>query len=64
MQSYRLVLNGKTGKGIPESSKLEFLEMFLANNFALSGAKYNISGTLNRGGIAYLPLFRTQLAIG
>ena len=33
---FRLVLEGKTGKEIPESSKLEFLEKFLANNFALS----------------------------
>ena len=32
---YRLVLEGKTGKEIPESSRLEFLETFLANNFAL-----------------------------
>ena len=32
--SFRLVLEGKTGKGIPESSRLEFLEKFSANNFA------------------------------
>ena len=31
--------------------------------FALSDAEDNISGTLNRGGIADLPLFRTLLAI-
>ena len=29
---YHLVLEGKTGKEIPKSSRLEFLEMFLANN--------------------------------
>ena len=34
--SFRLVLEGKTGKEIPESSRLEFLEKFLANNFVLS----------------------------
>ena len=29
LRSFRLVLEGKTGKEIPESSKLEFLEEFL-----------------------------------
>ena len=38
---------------IPES--LEFLEKFLANNFALTDAEDNTSGPLNRGGIADLP---------
>ena len=58
--SFRLVLETKTGKEIPESSRLEFLEKFLGNNFALSDAEDN---TLNRGGIADLPLLRTLLAI-
>ena len=49
--SFRLFLGGKTGKEIPELSRLEFLEKFLANNFALSDAEDNTSGTLNRGGI-------------
>ena len=48
---------------IPESSRLEFLEKFLGNNFALSDAEYNTSGPLNRGGIADIPLLRTLLAI-
>ena len=61
--SFRLVLEGKTGKEIPESSKFEFLEKFLANNFALSDAEDNTSVPLSRGGIADLPLFRTLLAI-
>ena len=61
--SFRLVLEGKTGKEIPEPSRFEFLEKFLANNFALSDAEDNTSGTLNRGGIADLPLLRTLLAI-
>ena len=61
--SFRLVLEGKTGKEIPESSRLEFSENFLANNFALSDAVDNTSGLLNRGGITDLPLLRTLLAI-
>ena len=61
--SFRLVLDGKTGKEIPESSRLEFLEEFSANNFALSNAEDNTSGSLNRGGIGDLPLLRTLLAI-
>ena len=60
--SFRLVLEGKTGKEIPESSRLEFLEKFLVNNFALSDAEDNTSGPLDRGGIADLPLLRTLLA--
>ena len=61
--SFKLVLERKTGKEIPESSRLEFLEKFSANNFALSGAEDNTSWSLNRGGIADLPLLRTLLAI-
>ena len=61
--SFRLVLKGKTGKEIPESSRFEFLETFLANNFALSDAVENTSGPSNRGGITDLPLLRTLLAI-
>ena len=34
----------KTGKEIADSSKLEFLEKFSANNFALSDAEDNTSG--------------------
>ena len=62
-RSCKLVLEGKTGKEIPESSRLEFLEKFLANNFALSDAEDSTSGPLNRGGIADLPLLRTLLTI-
>ena len=61
--SFKLVLQGKTGKETPESSRLEFLEKFPANNFALSDAEDNTSGPLNREGIADLPLLRTLLAI-
>ena len=52
--SFRVVLEGKTGKEIPESSGLEFLEKFSANNFALSDAEDKTSGPLNRGSIADL----------
>ena len=61
--SFRLVLEGKTGKEIPESSRFGFVEKFLANNFALSDAVDNTSSPLNRGGIADLPFLRTLLAI-
>ena len=61
--SFRLVLEGKTGKEIPESSRLKFLEKFLANKFALWETEDNTSGPLDWGGIADLPLLRTLLAI-
>ena len=60
--SFRLVLERKTGKEIPESSRFEFLEKFLANNFGLSDAEDKTSGPLNRGGIVDLPLLKTLLA--
>ena len=46
--SFRLVLEGKTCKEIPETSRLEFIEKFSENNFALSDAEDNTSGPLNR----------------
>ena len=61
--SFRLALEWKIGKEIPDSSRLEFLEQFLANNFALSDADDNTSKPLNRGSIADLSLLRTLLAI-
>ena len=36
LYSFRLVLEGKTDKVITKSSRLEFLEKFSVNNFALS----------------------------
>ena len=42
--SFRLVLEEKTVKEIPESSRLQFLEKLLANNFALSEAEDNTPG--------------------
>ena len=61
--SFRLVLEEKAGKEILESSRLEFLEKFSANNFALSDTAGNTSRPLNREGIADLTLLRTLLAI-
>ena len=61
--SFRLVLEGKTGDKMPESSRLEFLEKFLADIFALSEAEDNTSRPLNWEGIADLALVRTLLAI-
>ena len=40
--SFRLVLEGKAGKEIPESSTLEFLEKFLANNFEMQMQKITL----------------------
>ena len=48
---------------ISEPSRLEFLEKFLANNFALSDAEDNTFRPLNRRGIVVLPLLRTLLGI-
>ena len=50
--SFKLVLEGKTDKEMPESSRLEFL-----------GTEENTTGPLNRRDIADLPLLRTLLAI-
>ena len=61
--SFKLVLEGKTGKEIPKSSRLGFIEKFSASNFALSDAEDNTSEPLNKGGIADLPLLRKLLAI-
>ena len=44
LYSFRLGLEEKTGKEIPNSSRLEFIEKVLANNFALSDAEDNTSG--------------------
>ena len=61
--SFRLVLEWKTGKEIPESLSLEFIEKFSANNFALSDAEDNNFEPLDRRGIANLPLLITLLTI-
>ena len=63
LRSLRLGLEGKASKGTPESSRLKFLEKFLANNFASSDSEDSISGASNRGCITDLPLLRTLLAI-
>ena len=43
--------------------KIRVLRSFLANNFVLSDAEDNTSGSLNRGSISDLTLLRTVLAI-
>ena len=53
----------ETGKEIPESSRLEFMEKVSANNFSLSDAEDNTTRLLNRRGTAGLPLLRTLLAL-
>ena len=55
-------MKGKQVK-LPELSRLEFLQKFLGNNFALSDAEANTSEPLNGEDIADLPLLRTLLAI-
>ena len=42
--SFKLVLEGKTSKEIPEPSRLEFLEKFLGNNIGILDAEHNTSG--------------------
>ena len=59
--SFRVVLEGKTGKEIPKSSRLKFLKKFSANNLALSDEEDNTSSPLNGGGIADVPLLLTLL---
>ena len=61
--SFELVQEGETGKEMPESSRLEFLEKISANNFALSDAQENTYELLNSTDIADLPLLRTLIAI-
>ena len=60
--SFGLALEGKASKEIHESSGLD-IEMFSANNFALSDPEDSTSESLNKGGIANLPLLRTLLAV-
>ena len=55
--SFRLALEWKIGKEIPDSLKLEFLEKFSGNNFALSDVGEHFQG------IADSPLLRTLLTI-
>ena len=61
--SFKLFLKEKTGKEVPKSSRLEFLEKFSVNNFALLDTEDNTSGPFDRGGTAYLTLLRTLLTI-
>ena len=60
---FQIVLEVETIEEISDWSRLEFLEKYWANNFALSDAEDNLSRSLNRGGKADLLLLRTLLAI-
>ena len=61
---FSLVLEGKAGKEIPESSRVEFLGKISANNFVLSYAEDSTLGPLNREGVAdCISLLITLLAI-
>ena len=46
-----IVLEGKAGKEIPQSSRLKFSEKFTVNIFVLLDAEYNSTGPLYREGI-------------
>ena len=59
--SFRLVLDEKTSRDVSDSSRLDFSEMFIANNFALMDAESNTFGPLNRGNIANLRFLRSLL---
>ena len=62
--SFKLVLEGKAGKEIPESSRLEFIEKFSANNFASSDAEDETSWlSLNRARRGIAELLTTLFAI-
>ena len=63
IMQFQISSKRKSGNEIHESSRLEFLEKFSAKNFALSNTEDNVSGLLNRGGIADLPLLKAVLAI-
>ena len=54
---FKLVLEDKSGKEMPESPRFEFLEKFSASNFALSDAEGNTSGPLNRRGFLKIKKF-------
>ena len=61
--SFRLVLEGRAGKEVPQSTRLKFFEKFLAKTFTLSDAEDTNSRALNTACIADLLLLSTPLAI-
>ena len=54
LSSFRLLSQGTVGREIPEEPRLVFLKKFSANNSALSDAKVNTPGPLNRRNIVDL----------
>ena len=63
IMQFQISSRRETDKEIPESSRSEFLEKFLENNFPLSEAEDNIWRPLNSRGIADLPFLRALWAI-
>ena len=57
--SFRLVLEGKTGKEIPESSRFRVLRKVFSKQFCFMRCRRQYPGPLNRGGIADLSLLGT-----
>ena len=45
LYSFELVLEGKTGKEVPESARLEFLEKNIANIFISTSTKAKIKAS-------------------
>ena len=60
--SFILVLEWKSSKEITKSSRLDFLEKFLASNFHLWDTEDNFSEPFNRRSTVDLPILRTLLA--
>ena len=61
--SFRLFLERKASKRIPDSWRLEFLENLWAKNFALTNTEGCTTESLIRGNITDLSLLRMLLAI-
>ena len=50
IMQFEISYRRENGKNRSDSSRLEFLEKFSANSFALSDAEDNTSGSLNKRG--------------
>ena len=60
LKNIYVVLEGKTGKEIPESSRSELLEKFSANNFAISDVEDNTCDYNHGEPDIICPLCRTE----
>ena len=61
MCSFRLVLEGKAGKDIPESAVLDFLKKILVNNFIVSDAENNAFMPLSKGIIVHFTFVKNTI---